>query len=272
MSARLASIVFSVAAHATIYSAVYGHGGAGRKPTSQAQLELARDEIAIETLPAEAPHTNEAEEAPAVRASSAQHSTSAHHRHDYPVPSSHASEPHDPKIAHGGGGAAQHGANVDEPSADAPTGERMAPSSSSSSSSQADLPVFTLRPARGGKEVGPAGGTVSVSAGGGEAGQVGQVYAEAAVGIRAQLLSSAIAVYPPEARNAELEADVLLEIVVGREGFVEAARVTRISGALDDGFNEAALRAVKRYRFTPAQVGGSPVRVRMPWTLRFRLR
>ena len=34
----------------------------------------------------------------------------------------------------------------------------------------------------------------------------------------------------------------------------------------------SALAAIRRYRFSPARVGGQPVRVRMRWSVQFRLR
>jgi protein TonB len=75
-------------------------------------------------------------------------------------------------------------------------------------------------------------------------------------------------VYPETARAAEIEADVLLELVVDGEGRVTGARPL---AARDLGLTDAALRAVRAYRFTPAERAGRPVRVRMRWTVTFRL-
>jgi TonB family protein len=47
------------------------------------------------------------------------------------------------------------------------------------------------------------------------------------------------------------------------------ARVLHPAGL---GLDAAALTAVRRYRFTPAERGGHPVRVRMRWSVEFRLR
>jgi len=38
------------------------------------------------------------------------------------------------------------------------------------------------------------------------------------------------------------------------------------------GLDEEAVRAMRAYRFSPARRDGLPVRVRMPWTVQFRLR
>jgi protein TonB len=89
------------------------------------------------------------------------------------------------------------------------------------------------------------------------------------VSVPARLLSSSPLVYPPAARQAEIESDFPVEIVVDLDGRVIAARaITRAGYDLD----EAALRAIRAYRFSPAMRGGQPVRVRMRWTVQFRLR
>jgi TonB family protein len=89
------------------------------------------------------------------------------------------------------------------------------------------------------------------------------------VNVPARLLSSSPLVYPPLARQAEIELDFPVEIVVDANGRVAAARaVSRVGYGLD----EAALRAIREYRFSPALRAGRPVRVRMRWTVQFRLR
>jgi TonB family protein len=87
--------------------------------------------------------------------------------------------------------------------------------------------------------------------------------------VQARLVASVPLLYPPGARSDELEGDVSLEIVLDTDGTVTDARVLRAAG---HGFDESALRAVRRYRFTSAQRHGRPVRVRMPWTVQFRIR
>jgi protein TonB len=61
---------------------------------------------------------------------------------------------------------------------------------------------------------------------------------------------------------------VPLEIVVDERGAVISARGTSRAGF---GLDEAARAAVVAYRFTPARRGGAPVRVRVRWTVSFRL-
>ena len=85
----------------------------------------------------------------------------------------------------------------------------------------------------------------------------------------ARLLSSSPLVYPPAARQAEIEIDFPVEIVVDAQGRVISARAVTHAGY---GLDEAALRAIRAYRFSPAQRAGRPVGVRMRWTVQFRLR
>jgi protein TonB len=65
-----------------------------------------------------------------------------------------------------------------------------------------------------------------------------------------------------------VEGDVGLELVVGVSGAVESARIVH---AVGHGLDESALRAVREYRFAPATKAGRAVRVRMGWSMQFRL-
>lgn len=76
-------------------------------------------------------------------------------------------------------------------------------------------------------------------------------------------------VYPEAARAARAEGTVILEVVVGRTGAVEEARVLKSSPL----FDTAAVEAVKRWKYEPALLGGSkPVRVFMTVRVEFRLK
>ncbi len=97
----------------------------------------------------------------------------------------------------------------------------------------------------------------------------------AAVDVPATLVSHRPALYPQAARMSEVEGDVPVEIVVSSEGSVVSARVLAdADGNINMGYGleAAALQAVRAYRFTPARRAGHPVRVRMRWTVQFRLR
>jgi TonB family protein len=85
----------------------------------------------------------------------------------------------------------------------------------------------------------------------------------------ARLLGALTPSYPEGAREQDVEADVVVTIVVSRAGAVSDARIVRRAGM---GLDEAALDALRTARFAPAQRHGRPVAVRMPWTVSFRLR
>jgi protein TonB len=74
--------------------------------------------------------------------------------------------------------------------------------------------------------------------------------------------------YPPLARAAHQQGVVILETVIGVQGAVETVHVLRGFPLLDD----AAVEAVKQWRFTPAQLNGQPVPVVMTVTVNFTLR
>jgi protein TonB len=115
-----------------------------------------------------------------------------------------------------------------------------------------------------------AGGTVTggLAKSTGNATEETETYAEAGVSSRARLLEGTPPEYPPAARAAAVEADLPLEIVVDAGGTVVDARLLKHAGY---GLDEAALRAVRGYRFIPAQRAGHGVSVRMRWVVDFRL-
>jgi len=83
------------------------------------------------------------------------------------------------------------------------------------------------------------------------------------------LLGAVSPAYPAEARAQEIEANVVLALVVSSLGAVEDARVVKGAGF---GFDEAARSSIRRARFVPARHQGQAVAVRMRWTVSFRLR
>jgi TonB family protein len=95
------------------------------------------------------------------------------------------------------------------------------------------------------------------------------VFAERAVDSPARLSHGEPPAYPAAARADGVEGDVPMELVVSRLGEVESARVSRPVG---HGLDEAAIAAARRFRFAPAVKEGQPVRVRVSWTVQFRLR
>ncbi|MCB9730481.1 MAG: TonB-dependent receptor [Deltaproteobacteria bacterium] len=81
-------------------------------------------------------------------------------------------------------------------------------------------------------------------------------------------LGEARADYPPEALEAGVEADVVLQLDVLADGTVGEVSVKEPAG---QGFDEAAVAAVKTLRFEPATVDGVPTPVRITYTYRFRI-
>jgi TonB family protein len=75
-------------------------------------------------------------------------------------------------------------------------------------------------------------------------------------------------VYPPLARAAEIEGDVLLVAHVGSDGSVLAVDVVQAAHPL---LADAARQAVLRYRYTPGTRNGTPQRFDVRVTVQFRL-
>ena len=75
-------------------------------------------------------------------------------------------------------------------------------------------------------------------------------------------------VYPSIAQQARVEGEVEIEAVIGEDGRVREARVTRGKPLL----NDAALTAVRQWTFTPTTLNGEPVAVIMTVTVVFTLR
>lgn len=84
-----------------------------------------------------------------------------------------------------------------------------------------------------------------------------------------RLLREVRADYTDEARRANIEGEVELEIVVRRDGTVGEVRIIR---GLRGGLNERAVNAVRQWRFAPARMKGTPVDVVVQVGVEFRLR
>ena len=81
-------------------------------------------------------------------------------------------------------------------------------------------------------------------------------------------LSGNAPVYPELAKRARIEGDVVIECTIDPSGRVVDAVVTRSIPVLD----EAAIDAVRSWRYRPTLVDGVPVPVLMTVTVRFRIR
>jgi protein TonB len=84
-----------------------------------------------------------------------------------------------------------------------------------------------------------------------------------------RLLREVRADYTDEARRANIEGEVSMEIVIRRDGTVGEVKVLR---GLPGGLNERAINAVRQWRFAPARMKGTPVDVIVTVDVEFKLR
>ena len=242
--ARALPYVGSGLVHCAIFASVGLAAAPPHLPTLAADRAVALDLVEETPSPPE-PDEHAAPSPNRVAKAAPEHG----HQHRYPVPTTHDATPHDPKLEHLPAAPEALSARSDAPIVAAPVAQEA---------------HFVMR-------MPPPGAAAAAGVQRGSAAQTGDVSAivpEAAVSARATLLSSAPASYPPEARSTEAEADVSLEIVVDATGVVREARALSRAGL---GFEEAALAAIRGYRFSPALKDGHPVRVRMRWSVQFRL-
>ena len=73
--------------------------------------------------------------------------------------------------------------------------------------------------------------------------------------------------YPPIAQAARIKGMVILEAVIGEDGAVRDVRVLRSTPLLD----QAAIDAVRQWRYTPTLLNGQPVAIVMTVTVGFDL-
>ena len=83
-----------------------------------------------------------------------------------------------------------------------------------------------------------------------------------------RLVSRVEPLYPEMARRARVQGVVIVETIVDRHGDVRSARVLE---GLPMGLDDAALDAVRQWRFTPATMDGRPVEVYYTVTVAFRV-
>jgi TonB family protein len=84
-----------------------------------------------------------------------------------------------------------------------------------------------------------------------------------------RLLREVKADYTEEARQRSISGEVVMEIIVRRDGSVGEVRILK---GLGGGLNERAAQAVRQWRFAPATRLGSPVDVIVEVGIEFKLR
>jgi protein TonB len=236
----------SGAVHAAALLAPIGHGSPDRGSGEPIVRVDAAETVQVSVLAPELPVPE-----PTVTPPSGRASTWPTHTHPYPVPADHDWTPHDPNLVH------PH-APATNATPDAPA--QAAPALAGSD----DTPHFTIAIGTGDDAYGAVspGGTAPPHEDSSE--PIGQDSVDA----QARLVMGLAPSYPDAARADGVEGDVRLELVVGVSGAVESARVVR---GIGHGLDESALRAVRQFRFAPASKAGHPVRVRMAWSVQFRL-
>jgi protein TonB len=83
-----------------------------------------------------------------------------------------------------------------------------------------------------------------------------------------ELLREVKAKYPEEARKLGLEGQVVLRLTIDSSGKVSQAKLVKAAAS---GFDEAALEAVKRFRFKPGTDGGEAIATEITYTYTFLL-
>ena len=76
--------------------------------------------------------------------------------------------------------------------------------------------------------------------------------------------------YPDRARRMNVEGQVMVQVVVDKQGMPRNGQIVRASPT--GYFEDAALRAVKRMRFTPGRLKGQVVNTVVMIPFAFRLR
>jgi TonB family protein len=75
-------------------------------------------------------------------------------------------------------------------------------------------------------------------------------------------------VYPAVARTAGVSGYVIVEAIIGKDGGVSDAKVVKSTPLLD----EAALNAVRQWKYEPSTMNGAPIQVVMSVTVIFSTR
>ncbi len=82
------------------------------------------------------------------------------------------------------------------------------------------------------------------------------------------LVSDVKAPYPPDARKAGIEGEVVMMLTIDTRGRV--ARVKKVSGP-GHGLDEAAVAAARAFVFKPARYGGEPVATEIRYVYSFEI-
>jgi periplasmic protein TonB len=102
----------------------------------------------------------------------------------------------------------------------------------------------------------------------GIASQVAKIFSLDMLDRSPEMTQRMLPIYPHALKRAGIEGEVTVSFVVSNTGEVIDAEVT---ASTNQGFNNAALASVKRWRFKPGLYHGQPVATRMEQPVRFTL-
>ena len=139
---------------------------------------------------------------------------------------------------------------------------------------QTDVTIESQGPGKGGNVGGGTGVGIGDGAGSGlgpgsGGGTGGGVYRPGSGIDPPRLLREVKADYTEDARQRALSGEVVLEIVVRRDGSVGDVKILQ---GLGGGLNDRAVQAVRQWRFSPAHKQGEAVDVMVEVAVEFRLR
>ena len=120
----------------------------------------------------------------------------------------------------------------------------------------------------GGVEGGVVGGVIGGTPGGTVGGTGDEPMRITAEVKQPELVKKVEPPYPELARRSKIQGVVILEAVITKEGNVEEVKVLR---SLHPMMDQAAVNAVKQWKYKPAMLNGRPVKVYFTVTVNFKL-
>jgi protein TonB len=120
----------------------------------------------------------------------------------------------------------------------------------------------------GGVQGGVVGGVIGGTPGGTVGGTGDEPIRITAAVQQPQLIKKVEPPYPEIARRTKIQGVVILEAVITKEGNVEEVKVLR---SLHPMMDQAAINAVKQWKYKPAMLNGRPVKVYFTVTVNFKL-
>ncbi|MGB8167438.1 MAG: energy transducer TonB, partial [Chthoniobacteraceae bacterium] len=100
--------------------------------------------------------------------------------------------------------------------------------------------------------------------------RAGSATAGASASARPRYASNPAPVYPPTARRAKQQGEVILRVQVGADGSARQVTLKRSSGFPE--LNAAAISAVQRWKFEPARAAGVAIPAEVDVPVRFQLK